>query len=168
VTTHAGTAPEVRIIPATAGDVPLLLRFIRELAEFEKIDRQFVADEEKLRRTLFGSSPVAEALLAYLDGEPVGFAIFFRNYSTILAQPGLYLEDVYVRPEARGRGVGRALLVHLARLAVERGCGRFEWSVLDWNTGAIRFYESLGAVAMDEWTTYRVSGEALARLAADG
>ncbi|MGH9362668.1 MAG: GNAT family N-acetyltransferase [Thermoanaerobaculia bacterium] len=165
---HAGAAPEVRIVPATAADVPLVLRFIRELAEFEKIEGGFVADEEKLRRTLFGPSPTAEVLLAYAGGEPVGCAIFFHNYSTILAQPGLYLEDVYVRPEARGQGVGRRLLVHLARLAVERGCGRFEWSVLDWNTGAIRFYESLGAVAMDEWTTYRVSGEALARLAAEG
>ncbi len=158
---------KVLIVPATSADVPLVLRLIRELAEFEKIEGGFVADEEKLRRTLFGPSPAAEALLAYLDDEPVGFAIYFHNYSTILAQPGLYLEDVYVRPEARGHGVGRRILVHLARLAVARGCGRFEWSVLDWNQSAIRFYESLGAVAMDEWTTYRVTGDALARLAAE-
>jgi GNAT superfamily N-acetyltransferase len=175
MTPQAAHPPEVRIVPATADDVPLIHRFIHELAEYERITAELVADEELLRRTLFGpaGSPpyagcAAEVLLAYTGDEPAGFALFFHNYSTILARPGLYLEDIYVRPEARGRGVGRRLMVHLARLAAERGCGRLEWWVLDWNTPAIRFYESLGAVAMDEWTTYRLTGEALARLAAEG
>jgi GNAT superfamily N-acetyltransferase len=160
-----GPAPEVRIVPAVEADVPLVLRFIRELAEYERIAGGMQADEERLRRSLFGPRPAAEVVLAYDGEEPVGFALFFHNYSTLLGQRGLYLEDLYVRPAARGRGVGRKLLVHLARLAVERGCGRFEWWVLDWNQTAIGFYKRLGAVAMDEWTTYRLTGEALERLA---
>jgi GNAT superfamily N-acetyltransferase len=155
----------LHIRPATEADVPLILRFIRELAEYERLLHEVVATEDGLRATLFGPRPAAEVVIAEADGEALGFALFFHNYSTFLAQPGLYLEDLYVRPEARGRGTGRALLAHLARLALERGCGRLEWWVLDWNTSAIRFYRSLGAQPMDEWTVFRLTGPDLARLA---
>jgi GNAT superfamily N-acetyltransferase len=155
------------IRPAAPDDVPLVLRFIRELAEYEKLGHEVVATEERLRETLFGARAYAEVVIAEVEGEPAGFALFFHNYSTFLAQPGIYLEDLYVRPEARGRGVGRRLLAHLARLARERGCGRLEWWVLDWNEPAIGFYRSLGAQAMDEWTVFRVAGEALDRLAGE-
>lgn len=158
-------AGAVRIRAATEGDVPLVLRFIRELAEYERLLHEVVATEERLRDTLFGARPAAEVVIAEADGEPVGFALFFHNYSTFLAQPGIYLEDLYVRPEALGRGAGRALLAHLARLARERGCGRLEWWVLDWNEPAIRFYRALGARAMDDWTVFRLAGDELARLA---
>ncbi|HEY0037281.1 MAG TPA: GNAT family N-acetyltransferase [Longimicrobium sp.] len=158
----------IRIRPAKEADVPLILRFIRELADYERLLHEVVATEERLRRTLFGARPGAEVVIAEADGEPVGFALFFHNYSTFLAQPGLYLEDLYVRPEARGRGIGRALLAHLARLARERDCGRLEWWVLDWNEAAIRFYHSLGARPMDEWTVFRLTGDDLDRLAAEG
>jgi GNAT superfamily N-acetyltransferase len=155
-----------RIRPAAEADVPLILRFIRELAEYERLLHEVVATEAKLRETLFGARPAAEVVIAEdEDGEPLGFALFFHNYSTFLAQPGIYLEDLYVRPEARGRGAGRALLAHLARLAKERGCGRLEWWVLDWNESAIRFYGSLGARPMDDWTVFRLTGDDLARLA---
>jgi GNAT superfamily N-acetyltransferase len=148
--------------------VPLILGLIKELAEYEKLSDEVVADEETLRRNLFGEGHRgAEVVVAEHDGEPVGFALFFHNFSTFLGRPGLYLEDLYVRPAFRGRGAGKALLAHLAALAKERGCGRMEWWVLDWNEGAIGFYESIGAEAMDEWTVYRVTGEALERLAAD-
>lgn len=157
--------PHIR--PATEADVPLILRFIRELAEYERLLHEVVATEDGLRATLFGPRPAAEVVIAEADGEPLGFALFFHNYSTFLAQPGLYLEDLYVRPEARGRGTGRALLAHLARLARERGCGRLEWWVLDWNESAIRFYRSLGAQPMDEWTVFRLAGPDLARLAGE-
>jgi GNAT superfamily N-acetyltransferase len=153
------------IRPATPDDVPLILRFIRELAEYERLLHEVVATEARLRDTLLGARPAAEVVIAEADGEPLGFALFFHNYSTFLAQPGLYLEDLYVRPEARGRGVGRALLAHLARLARERGCGRLEWWVLDWNESALRFYRSLGAQPMDEWTVQRLTGPDLDRLA---
>jgi GNAT superfamily N-acetyltransferase len=153
------------IRPASEADVPLILRFIRELAEYERLLHEVVATEETLRATLFGPRPAAEVVIAEGDGEPLGFALFFHNYSTFLAQPGLYLEDLYVRPEARGRGTGRALLAHLARLARERGCGRLEWWVLDWNESAIRFYRSLGARPMNEWTVFRLTGPDLSRLA---
>ena len=146
--------------------MPLVLAFIRELAEYERMAEEVVATEELLGAALFGERPVAEAAIAELDGGPVGFALFFHNFSTFLARPGIYLEDLYVRPAARGRGVGRALLAHLARLALERGCGRLEWAVLDWNEPAIRFYEGIGARQMTEWQIFRLSGEALARLAA--
>ncbi|HEX9668313.1 MAG TPA: GNAT family N-acetyltransferase [Thermoanaerobaculia bacterium] len=159
--------PALRIVSAVAADLPLIHRFIRELADYERLLDAVTATEEKLRRTLFGPRPAAEVVLAYDGDEPVGFALFFPNYSTFLAQPGIYLEDLYVRPEARGRGVGRALLVHLARLAVERGCGRLEWAVLDWNESAIRFYKGIGARPMDDWITFRLTGDALARLAAE-
>lgn len=153
------------IRPATGADVPLILDFIRGLAEYERLPHEVVATEERLRRTLFGARPAAEVLLAYCGTEPAGFALFFHNYSTFLALPGIYLEDLFVRPEHRGSGIGGRLLAELARLAVDRGCGRLEWSVLDWNEPAIRFYQRLGAVAMDDWTVYRVTGEALERLA---
>jgi GNAT superfamily N-acetyltransferase len=159
---------DLRIVPAVEADLPLIHRFIRELAEYERLLDAVTATEEKLRRTLFGPRPCAEVVLAYEGDEPLGFALFFPNYSTFLAQPGIYLEDLYVRPEARGKGVGRALLVHLARLAVERGCGRLEWAVLDWNETAIRFYKGLEARPMDEWIVFRLTGEPLARLAAEG
>ena len=155
------------IRPATVADVALVLTFIRDLAEYERLAHEVVATEPLLRETLFGERPGAEVVIAELDGEPVGFALFFHNFSTFLGRPGLYLEDLFVRPAARGHGVGRALLARLAALAVERGCGRFEWSVLDWNEPAIGFYRKLGAVPLDDWTVQRVAGEALHRLAAE-
>jgi GNAT superfamily N-acetyltransferase len=156
------------IRPAAASDVPLILRFIRELAEYERLAHEVVATEDGLCETLFGARPYAEVVIAEEEGEPAGFALFFHNYSTFLGRPGIYLEDLYVRPEMRGRGTGRALLAHLARLAVERGCGRLEWWVLDWNERAIRFYRSLGARPMDDWTVFRVAGDDLHHLAAEG
>ena len=159
---------------AEANDVPVILRFINELAEYEKLAHEVEADEAKLRETLFGTRPAAEVLIAELtasgkagsaEAEPVGFALFFHNYSTFVARPGLYLEDLYVTPAARGRGIGLALMRHLAAIAVERRCGRFEWSVLDWNEPSIDFYRRLGAVSMDDWTIFRISGDALMKLA---
>jgi GNAT superfamily N-acetyltransferase len=156
------------IRPATGADAPLILTLIKELAEYERLSHEVTADEETLRRNLFGEgSRGAEAVIAEHDGEPAGFALFFHNFSTFLGRPGLYLEDLFVRPGYRGSGVGRSLLAHLARLAVERGCGRLEWWVLDWNEPAIGFYKRLGAEAMEDWTVYRVTGEALDRLAAE-
>jgi len=151
---------------ATKADVPLILAFIRELAEYEKLLHEVVATETDIAETLFGSKPSAEVVIAEADGSPVGFALFFHNYSTFAGRPGIYLEDLYVRPEARGKGTGRALLAHLAGVALARGCARLEWAVLDWNRPAIEFYESLGARAMDEWTVYRLSGETLRRASA--
>ena len=140
---------------------------IRGLAEYERLLDDCVATEETLRATLFGSRPFAETLLAWDGGECCGFALFFMNYSTFLAQPGIYLEDLFVKPHARGRGLGKALLTKLAQLARERTCGRLEWSVLDWNEPSIRFYKSLGAVPLDEWTGYRVTGKSLQALAGE-
>jgi GNAT superfamily N-acetyltransferase len=157
---------DVCIERASIADVPQILRFIRELAVYERLADEVVATEEKLRATLFGPDPAAEVILAYAGSEPVGFALYFLTYSTFLAQRGLYLEDLFVRPEWRGRGVGRGLLEHLGALAVERGCGRFEWAVLDWNMSAIRFYEQLGARPVAGWTRYRLTGEALRRFGA--
>jgi GNAT superfamily N-acetyltransferase len=156
---------DIQIVPATEADVPLVLELIRELAAYEKLSHIVCATEEGLRRTLFGDRPGAEVLLATWNGERVGFALFFPNYSTFLAQPGLYLEDLYVKPHARGKGAGLALLVELARIAIARGCGRVEWAVLDWNEPSIRFYKKLGAVAQDDWTTYRLTSEPLKKLA---
>jgi GNAT superfamily N-acetyltransferase len=153
------------IRPASEADAPLILSFIKELAEYEQLLDQVVATEETIREQLFGARPVAEVIIGHLDDAPAGFALFFHNFSTFLGKPGIYLEDLYVRPEFRGRGIGRALLAHLALVARERGCGRLEWAVLDWNEDAIRFYKSLGAVAMSEWTVFRVTGEALDSLA---
>lgn len=155
----------ITIRPADEGDVAVILQFIRDLAQYEHLEHQVAATEGVLRETLFGSRPYAEVVLACLSGEPVGFALFFHNYSTFLGRPGIYLEDVYVRPEARGHGVGRRLLSWLAATAVSRGCGRLEWAVLNWNEPSIRFYRKLGAVALDDWTTYRVTGPALTQLA---
>ncbi|GLC23498.1 GNAT family N-acetyltransferase [Roseisolibacter agri] len=157
----------LRLRAATADDVPTVLRLIRGLAEYERLLDECVATEAQLRETLFGAQPQAEVVIAEWNGEAAGFALFFHNYSTFLARRGLYLEDLFVFPEHRGRGIGRALLSHLARVALARGCGRFEWAVLDWNAPAIGFYRALGAVAMDEWTVMRVTGDALERLAAE-
>jgi GNAT superfamily N-acetyltransferase len=151
--------------PATPGDVPAILALIRGLAEYERLAHEVEADEARLADTLFGARPAAEVVIAEADGGAVGFALFFHSYSTFLARPGLYLEDLFVVPAHRGRGIGRALMVHLAKLALARGCGRFEWSVLDWNAPAIGFYRSLGAVGMDAWTVQRLAGDALERLA---
>ena len=152
---------------ATERDVPVILRCIRGLAEYERLEHEVTATEEDVRESLFGARPGAEVLIAWADEEPAGFALFFHNYSTFLARRGLYLEDLFVFPAFRGQGVGRLLLSHLARTAVERGCGRFEWSVLDWNENAIAVYRRIGAVPMDEWTVYRLTGDALANLAAE-
>jgi GNAT superfamily N-acetyltransferase len=150
---------------ATESDVPLILQFIRDLAEYEKLLHVVMATEEHLRSTLFGDSPFAEVLIGEEDGAAAGFALFFHNYSTFLAQPGIYLEDLFVKPEYRGRGYGKALLARLAQIARERNCGRVEWAVLDWNEPSINFYKSLGARVMDEWHTFRLTGEALEKLA---
>ena len=154
----------MKIRAADRSDAPLILAFIRELAAYEKLAEDVVATEETLAATLFGPHPAAEVLIAELDGAAVGFALFFPNYSTFLGKAGLYLEDVFVRPGARGRGVGRALLCRLAAIAMERGCGRLEWAVLDWNESAIGFYKKLGAAAQSDWTTYRLTGDALSAL----
>ncbi len=157
------TLPTVRILPATESDVPTILALIRELAGFEKLSHEVVATEDSLRASLFTQNPAAECMLAWDGGSPVGFALFFRSFSTFLGKPGLYLEDLYVRTEHRGQGVGEALLRHLAGLAVTRGCGRMEWAVLDWNRRAIDFYKRVGAQALDDWTTFRLTGDALER-----
>jgi GNAT superfamily N-acetyltransferase len=154
----------MHIVPATPTDVPTILTLIRELAEYEKLLHEVVASEALLREALFGARPVVECVLAQVEGRPVGFALYFFNFSTFLARPGLYLEDLYVRPEHRGQGIGESLLRHLAQIAVKRGCGRMEWAVLDWNRRAIDFYQKMGAVWVKDWTTFRVSGEALKRL----
>jgi GNAT superfamily N-acetyltransferase len=154
----------IRIEPATERDVPLILRLITGLAEYERLAHQVVATEDALRATLFGARPAAEVVIAYAGDEAAGFALWFHNYSTFLARPGLYLEDLFVRPEWRGKGIGRALLAHLARIAVARGCGRMEWSVLDWNESAIGFYRRLGAELLDDWRICRVTGDRLAAL----
>jgi len=157
---------EVQLRPATAGDVGLVLRFIRELAEYERLADQVVATEAGLRETLFGPSPKAEVVFAMVDGAEAGFALFFHNYSTFLGRLGIYLEDLYVRPELRGRGVGSTLLRHLARLALERGCRRLEWTVLDWNEPALAFYRSIGAKPVEGWTVHLLAGDSLTKLAA--
>jgi len=157
--------PKLRIVPATEVDVPAILELIRALAEYEKLSHKVTATEELLRETLFGAKPAAETLLAYWDGECAGFAVFFQNYSTFLAKPGLFLEDLFVKPHLRGKGIGIALLKRLAKIAAERGCGRFEWEVLDWNEPSILFYKKLGAAPLDDWTKYRLTGDALDALA---
>src|SRR4051812_30879988 len=150
---------------ALPADVGSILAFIQELAEYERLADEVIADEQTLKTTLFGVRPAAEVLIAELAGEPVGFALFFQSYSTFLGKPGLYLEDLFVRPAARGRGVGRALMSALARVAMQRNYGRFEWSVLDWNEPALKFYASLGARPQSEWTVQRLTGAPLAALA---
>ena len=153
------------IRPGELADVPLIAELIRGLARYEKLEHEVVMTEEKLTDSLFGDRRYAETIIAEEDGEPVGFALFFHNYSTFLAQPGIYLEDLFVLPDKRAGGVGRALLERLAQIAVERGCGRLEWAVLDWNEPAIGFYERLGARPNSEWTVYRLTGESLHSLA---
>ncbi len=150
---------------ATELDVELVLDFVKRLAEYEKLSHEVVATPERVRAALFGARPYAECLIAEVEGQPVGFALFFHSFSTFVGLPGIYLEDLFVLPEARGRGVGKALLGRIAALAVERGCGRLEWAVLDWNEPAIAFYRSLGSRPMDEWTVHRVTGDALTALA---
>lgn len=153
--------------PASAADVPLILKFIRALAEFEKLSHEVEATEARLKETLFPADgrPAAECILAFEGTEATGFALFYQTYSTFLARPGIHLEDLFVVPERRGRGIGRELLLHVARLANSRGCGRMEWTVLDWNERAVKFYEGIGATQLDDWTICRLSGETLAKYA---
>ena len=158
---------DFRIAAARPADVPAVLAMIRGLAEFERLAHLCIATESQLSQALFGQGSSVEVIVAWEGAETAGFALFFPNFSTFLGRPGLYLEDLFVRPEFRGRGYGRALLIHLARLAVERGCGRFEWAVLDWNEQAIGFYRALGATVLSDWRITRVSGDALVALAAE-
>ena len=158
-------ASGLHIRAAVAADAGLILHFIRELAIYEKAESSVLTDEAGIRASLFAADATAQALLCERDGQAIGFAVYFHNYSTWLGRNGIYLEDLYVSPEHRGCGAGKALLQHIARLAVEQGCGRFEWSVLDWNTPAIEFYKAAGAKPQDEWTVYRLQGEALRRFA---
>lgn len=157
-----------KIRAARPGDEPVIVRFIRELAAYEKLEHEVTATTDHLTRTLFADDPKVFALIAETEGAPCGFALYFFNYSTFLGRHGIYLEDLYVTPERRGRGIGKALLARLARIAEENDCGRLEWWVLDWNAPSIAFYKSLGAEAMDEWTVYRLTGPALSRLAVEG
>lgn len=150
---------------AVESDVPRIMELINELAEYEKLTHELVATEDSLREMLFGDRPAAEAMMAECDGKPAGYAIFFSNCSTFLGRAGIYLEDVYVRPHLRGKGIGKAMLVRLAQIATQRKCGRLEWSVLNWNTPAIEFYKSIGAKPLDEWTMFRLTGESLHTLA---
>jgi GNAT superfamily N-acetyltransferase len=155
----------LRIASATERDLPLILSFIKKLAEYEKLSDMVVATEDLLRDALFGPHPVAEVIIAYWNDEPVGFALFFHNFSTFLGRRGIYLEDLFVDPPHRGKGIGKSLLIHLAKIAKERNCGRFDWAVLDWNKPSIDFYKSLGAAPLDDWTLFRLTGDALDRLA---
>lgn len=160
---HESSAVSIR--QTTAADVPLILSFIRGLAEYERLAHAVVATEDILRTSLFGPRPSAEVVIAEVEGAAAGFALFFHNFSTFIGKPGIYLEDLFVLPGMRGHGIGRALLQHLASLTIERDCGRMEWAVLHWNEPAIGFYRSLGAIPMTEWSVYRLAGEALTRLA---
>src|SRR6266436_1704118 len=156
---------DLQIRPARVEDVPVILELIRDLATYERAPDEVTATEEQLADVLFGEKPAAEVLLAFENETPVGFALFFHNFSTWLGRPGLYLEDLFVKPERRGKGYGRALLVELAKIAMERGCGRMEWAVLDWNEPAMKFYRALGAKPMDEWTVFRLTRDGIAKLA---
>lgn len=159
------TQTDLTIRSAEVGDVSIILQLIRDLASYERAPKEVKASEEQLVEVLFGQSPSAEVLLAFAGDTPVGFAVFFHNFSTWLGRPGLYLEDLFVKPEYRGKGYGRALLVRLARIACDRGCGRMEWAVLNWNEPAIEFYRKLGAKPMDEWTVFRLTRDEIAKLA---
>ncbi|PYL63159.1 MAG: GNAT family N-acetyltransferase [Verrucomicrobia bacterium] len=150
---------------ATVADIPIILQLIRDLATYERAPNEVRATETQLIDVLFGEKPVAEALLAFEDETPIGFAVFFHNFSTWLGKPGLYLEDLFVKPEVRGKGYGRALLIHLAKIARDRGCGRMEWAVLDWNEPAIEFYKKIGAQPLDEWKIFRLTRDGIAKLA---
>jgi GNAT superfamily N-acetyltransferase len=160
------TVPQISIRPVRADEVDLVMQFIRELADYEKLAHEVTATPDNIRAALFGPRPYAEAVFGCLDGVPCGFALYFHNFSTFLGKPGLYLEDLYVKPAARGRGLGTRMLAWLARLALERGCGRFEWAVLDWNEPALKVYRGLGARAAHDWILHRVTGDALVQLAA--
>jgi GNAT superfamily N-acetyltransferase len=153
------------IRPAVEADVPVILDLIKQLAEYEKLSHEMIATEDAMRAALFGPRPAAEVLLAFLKQQPVAYAVYFQTYSTFLARPGFYLEDIFVKPEHRKKGIGKHMLAQLAKIAVQRGCGRFEWSVLDWNKPAIEFYTSIGARPMDAWTVYRLTSDALESLA---
>lgn len=157
-------SPGFQIKSATQADVPIIFSFVKKLARYERLSHEVVATEELLRENLFGKRRTAEVAIGYLDAKPVGFVLFFYNYSTFLGKPGLYIEDLFVDEEYRGRGYGRALLLHVARLAKERNCGRLEWSVLDWNQSAIDFYKKLGALPMSDWTVFRITGKSLDEL----
>jgi GNAT superfamily N-acetyltransferase len=159
-------ADDLRIVPARESDIPLILEFIRQLAEFERLTQEVIANEQVLRESLFGARPVAEVVLAYSGGNAVGFAVYFPNFSTFVGRAGIYLEDLFVVPAFRGKGVGKALLCYLARLAKQRNYARVEWAVLDWNQPAIDFYRRLGAIPMHDWTVFRLTGQALDQMAA--
>ncbi|MDJ0763964.1 MAG: GNAT family N-acetyltransferase [Myxococcota bacterium] len=161
---HTNPMPKLKLRIATTDDVSLILAFIKALAEYEKLAHEVTADRETLTRSLFGNHKVAEVVIAEYCAEPAGFAVFFQNFSTFLGKPGIYLEDLFVKPEFRGRGIGRALLSFLAKIAIERDCGRLEGSVLDWNTPAICFYKTLGAKLMEEWTVFRITSDSLTEL----
>jgi GNAT superfamily N-acetyltransferase len=160
-----GCDETVRIVPAEQKHIPLILTFVRKLAEYEKFLDYVVADEDSLHNALFGPGPAAEVLLAYIEDQPVGFAVYFQTFSTFLARTGIYLEDLFVEPAHRSRGIGKALLIHLAQLTKQRGGARLSWAVLDWNQPAIEFYQKLGAVPLDQWTVFELSGAALDQLA---
>jgi len=157
-------AEEIRVARAEESQIPLILSFIRKLAEYERLSHKVTVDEALLRKSLFGPRPAAEVAIAHLDEQPAGFAVYFHNFSTFAGRPGLYLEDLFVEPQLRGKGIGKSLLAYLARLAEERGCARVDWAVLDWNEPAKRFYRKLGAEPMDDWTIYRLSGAGLKNL----
>ena len=161
-------APDLRIEPATEDDVPLVLKLVKKLAEYERLSHEVIATEEDFRRALFGTDRVAEALLAFLGAEPVGFAVYFSTFSTFVGRSGIYLEDIFVEPEHRGKGIGAALLTRIAGIACDRNCGRLEWSVLTWNEPAIGFYERLGAQRMEAWRVFRLAGAEIRELARRG
>ncbi len=165
ISSEVNTSERFEIRPARVEDVPIILELIRDLATYERAPHEVTATEEQLLDVLFGERPAADVLLAFEEESPVGFAVYFYNFSTWLGQPGLYLEDLFVKPEKRGKGYGRALLVELAKIALDRGCGRMEWAVLDWNEPAINFYRTLGAKPMDEWTVFRLTRDGIAKLA---
>jgi GNAT superfamily N-acetyltransferase len=161
------TIPDFYLREAGEADVPLILQFIRELAEYEKLSHEVIATEDDIHESLFGHRPVAEVVIGYYKGAPVSFALFYHNYSTFLGKPGIYLEDLFVKPLMRGKGIGKSMLAYLAKLACDRNCGRFEWWVLNWNKPALKFYHSVGAQSMSEWTVQRLEGEALKTLAGE-
>jgi GNAT superfamily N-acetyltransferase len=165
---RSGDGKGVRIVPAERKDIPLILAFIRKLAEYERLLDTVVADEDTLRASLFGPRPAAEVILTYVQNEPVGFAVYFQTFSTFAGRAGIYLEDLFIEPAYRSKGIGKAVLEYLARLTRQRGCARLSWAVLDWNQPAIEFYRKLGAIPLDDWTVFELSGTALERLARTG